>query len=139
MKYDRDDPEHLATVEPIGGLFEQVEAARPTAEDVRQGEARRDAVLDDLRARRSKILAHLDPMLRALYRSRVEYMGEGAAEVTVVDARAVFRASTMYDASLDLRFLGAVFRSKGWRATGRRQKQVVDGNHARPIETWRLA
>jgi hypothetical protein len=102
-----------------------------------EGEKAKREVLAGHSARRKAALAWLHGEMVDLYRTRLA-RNEADAWVTVVDARRAYRRYSEADPNADLRFLGSLFRARGWeKVPGVTAKNTDEGNHARPVDVWR--
>ena len=101
------------------------------------GEREKREILRAHGKRRKKILEWLNTEMISLYRDR-EARDPSSAWVTVVDARRAYRRAPDTDPKADLRFLGSLFRARGWeKVPGVTAKNTDEGNHARPVDCWR--
>jgi hypothetical protein len=111
--------------------------ARCAACAERDAKTERDAALRDLGKRRKAIADEINVEMRGLYRDRRD-RDPSSAWVSVIDARRVYRRTHPQDPKEDLRWLGGLFRARGWVKVGRQALNSDEGNHARPVECWRL-
>lgn len=101
------------------------------------GEDLKKAILAHHSAARKEILDRVNADMVELFRDRLEREA-ATAWVTVVDARRRIRGYGVLPPETDLRFLGGLFRSRGWeRVPGVTAKNSDEGNHGRPIDCWR--
>lgn len=100
----------------------------------------RDAVLAALEGRYHSLLEYLRRRLRGLYEQRLERQGRELAHVTADDARLILDSDPNVPPPdrLCRNFLGQLFRSPGWQATGSIIRSHTAGSHGNLLFCWRF-
>lgn len=101
-----------------------------------EGEKRKEKALTTQERTYKNALEYLRDHLRILYRSRREERNPDAF-VTADDARAALRRSHYRLLEGDsMPWLGALFREKGWKHTGKWVPSIYDRNNGRQNRCW---
>jgi len=100
----------------------------------------RDAVLAALEGRYESLLNWLRERMEKLYRHRLTAQGYELARVTADDARAILDADPHVpaDSKLCRNFMGQLFKTDHWEATGQVIRSRTTGSHGNLLFCWRL-